>query len=200
MHQHSEELVLGNRISWSFYEKMCKIQGLENRKRKHSDSKQTPTTAKKKKHGYTMTHFNELVNTEELLSEAQQWSHNETVNWSQLATKYGLTVPNRGQIVKEHLQELGIPAAMKPAPKQVHRRAKAKFKGGRISFPMYKPASTEKKIVRRKIESGEINTGKPIVPTQHHSFRIQYQTLVSTTVSTSAQQICLTDLRTKLLS
>ena len=39
-----------------------------------------------------------------------------------------------------------------------------------------------------------------LVPTQHHSFRIQYQTLVATTVSTSAQQICLTDLRTKLLS
>lgn len=43
------------------------------------------------------------INISKLLEEARSWEEDEKVNWTQLATKYGLTAANRGQDVKELL-------------------------------------------------------------------------------------------------
>lgn len=47
----------------------------------------------------------------QLLQEARSWQPNEQVNWSQLGLRYGLSEPNRGQVIKEYLAEQGIQVA-----------------------------------------------------------------------------------------
>ncbi len=178
MNDTASDMVLGNRISWRTYDKLRKTMGLQNQpienkqKRSHPECDQTPTP-KRKTHSYTLAHLESVIDTQGLHTEATTWTPNQAVNWSKLGTKYGLTVPNRGQIIKEYLQGLEIPAAMTPSTSYTpHRRARSKFTGGRVSFPIPRPARKERKKVKLRIESGEINTGEPILSTEQHSFRV----------------------------
>ena len=57
-----------------------------NPRKRASDNDET-LTPKRKKHG--RKHLN--INITELLEEAMTWDEQENVNWTQLATKYGLT-------------------------------------------------------------------------------------------------------------
>ena len=40
------------------------------------------------------------------------WGPDVNVNWTTLGTDFGLTTPNRGQIVKDYLAQHGISAAL----------------------------------------------------------------------------------------
>lgn len=124
-----------NKISWCAYDKLRKTEGLATTpKRKRQQDEDTPTA--KKRHGCKPENL--TINTEELIQEASTWSPTETINWSQLGTKYGLTTPNQGQVIKEFLQEHNIPAAsVAQRATQTTRRPKKKFKSGKTSFPMY---------------------------------------------------------------
>jgi len=55
---------------------------------------------------------NLIVDKEALLAEANEWNEDHKVNWSALATRYGLSTYNRGQIIKEFLAENGISACI----------------------------------------------------------------------------------------
>ena len=36
----------------------------------------------------------------QLMNKAKTWEDGQSINWSQLGTKYGLDQPNRGQIIR----------------------------------------------------------------------------------------------------
>ena len=101
--KEADSLVLGNRISWTTYNKIRTSQGLQQR----SDS-DGPVT-KKRKHGCLPTNLE--IDKEKLLQEAKTWEAGQSINWSQLGTKYGLQAANRGQVIKEFLADQGIEAA-----------------------------------------------------------------------------------------
>lgn len=86
MNKEADSLVLSNRISWTTYNKIRTTQGLE--RRPESDG---PVT-KKRKHGCLPTNLE--INKESLLQEARTWEAGQSINWSQLATKYGLQTAN----------------------------------------------------------------------------------------------------------
>jgi len=158
MNEKATDMVMATRTSWSSFDRMRHTLGLEDkqktleRKRKLDESPRSENAPPKKKvHGYTDTHMQSLVDTHALLEEAETLLPNPKINWLALATKYGLSTPNRGQTVKEFLAQKGIPAAMKfERPRRQPRRAKAKLSGGRISTPMFKPAKVQKHHVNEK--------------------------------------------------
>jgi Ni/Co efflux regulator RcnB len=65
--------------------------------------------AKRKKHGCSSANLQ--IDKQGLMNEAKTWEDGQSINWSQLGTKYGLDQPNRGQVIKEFLAEQGITAA-----------------------------------------------------------------------------------------
>ena len=161
---------MGARLSWKTYDTMRTTLGLE----KKDAVLGTREYAKiKKTHGYKDDHFESIVDATSLLLEARSWMPTETINWSDLDTRYGLSTSNRGQIVKEYLAMHHIPNAMtSERPSRQPRRAKVKFPGGKISQPMFKPSMMHKKEIERKIIDGEINIGIPITPIQCTTYKI----------------------------
>ena len=70
---------------------------------------------------------------------------NEAINWSEKATEYGLTSANRGQILKEYLQQEGFEIALQNQRKfRAPRRQKKRIPGTSVSMPMPPPANVER--------------------------------------------------------
>ena len=200
MDENAPSLVLGNRISWNSYEQIRKSQGLTKsnpRKRASVSDNDTPTP-KRKRHGCRDID----IDITELLEEAKSWEKEEKVNWTQLGTKYGLTVANRGQQLKELLAEHGIPAACRTEkPNRTPRRCKKRLPGGKISFPMSKPVKHHKKKVSEKIQSGELDIGEEVVLTSYVQLKVDEntQTITEHVQPISARQISLPSIRKKIL-
>ena len=209
MESKATDMVMGARTSWKTFNKLRLTVGLEDKqktkerqqKRKSLESENTPP-AKKKVHGYTDEHIETLINADHLLEEAKTWSPTKKINWSAIGANYGLTSPNRGQIVKEYLAQHDIPAAKTAErPHRLLRRAKMKFQGGRVSFPICKPVKVQKAKIAEKIQSGEINIGTPILETTHSTFLLDSENreIVPKSVSVSSHLISLLSIREKLL-
>jgi len=95
-----------------------------------------------------------------------------------LGTKYGLTIANRGQVIKEFLSQHDIPAVCtQQRPNRAPRRSKKKLPGGRVSFPMHQPVCKQKQKVANKVTSGEIQIGREIVQTTYSSYTTDSSTL-----------------------
>ena len=116
MDETSANTVMSNRMSWRKFDHIRKSSTLESssslnetptRKRNHPSDENTPPA--KRKHGSPT----DTVKLDAVFTEAQTWSDDETVNWSQLARRHGITSGNGGQTVKEFLREKGIAAALK---------------------------------------------------------------------------------------
>lgn len=140
MNAEGDTLVLQNRLSWSRFDSVRKSQGLSGTKRKKptNENDEEPTT--KRKHGCNAAKLTCMIDKDELLHEAHLWEPDKQVNWSQLGQRYGLSMPNCGQVIKEYLAEQGIPAAqINQCKYKSPRRSKKRLPGGKVSFPMYKP-------------------------------------------------------------
>ena len=123
MNKSGDTVVLQNRLSWNSFEKVRKSQGLIGRKRKGVDENREEGSASKRKHGRTSSSLN--IDKEQLLNEARTWQPDQPINWSQLGLRYGLSMGNCGQVIKEHLAEQGIIAAQR---KQRTQRAQCRLK------------------------------------------------------------------------
>ena len=151
MDESGAKVVMENRLSWNTFNKIRMTEGLVT-KRKCLDNSETLPLTKKKYHGCKPENL--TINTNELLEEARKWAPQEHVNWSQLATRYGLlTTPNRGQVIKEILKEETIPTAFcVQEVSNTPRRPKKKFQSSRISFPMHKPVHIKSRKFKRKFK------------------------------------------------
>lgn len=138
---------------------------------------------------------------DDLLAEANSWKPDEDINWSQLATKYGLTTKNRGQTFKEFLAESEVPAAqLSQRPTRAPRREKKKFKGGRTSVPMLPTARSEMEKLKKRIQDGDISVGDAIVPRECTQYKVTDDLKRTTETSTVfARKIPLRDVRERLL-
>ena len=87
--------------------------------------------------------------TATLLVEAKTWTADEQINWTQLAGRYEVTGPNRGQIVKEFLELEGIQAAM--TKRQIIRRAKLRLPGGEVTYPTHMTIAAQKRTLLQKV-------------------------------------------------
>lgn len=122
----------------------------------------------KRKHGCLPTNLE--INKESLLQEARTWEAGQSINWSQLGTKYGLQTANRGQVIKEFLADQGIEAAQaNQRPHRASRRSKKRL-GVNISFPIMSPVQKVKETVTERINSGEINIGEEVVRSSYTSY------------------------------
>lgn len=189
----SLDVVLGNRTSWKGYDRTRHIESLEKR-----DESQP---IKKRKHGASAATVEALVDTEELISEASGWGRNQLIIWDQLGAKYGLTGQNRGQTLRQYLEEKGINIPTATQTKRRRRRAKKKFKGGRVSLPTRKPAKKVRAQLKQKIASGDIDIGDEILPSQLNYFKVDKKTqdIVCSTATISSRKISLDKIRRKLL-
>ena len=149
----------------------------------------------------SITLFN--IPEEALLTEARSWSDDETVNWSALEKKYGVTTANGGQSIKEFLRSHNIPAASKTSEQHNGRLLcrKRKVLPGGIPFPMQRHSSFHKKELFRKVQSDEIVEGNPVVPTSVSSFSYNKTSdeIVESTSMIYARKIPILDIRKKLL-
>ena len=135
---------MGNRMSWSMYDKVRKTEGLGKRKSLTDTADSTP---KRKKYSPSEHTFDK----EKLLEEARSWSGEQQINWSKLAREHGLQKRNGGQILKTYLADMNVYAATKnERPNRENRRAKKKL-GGKISFPMHETVAIQKKKLQEKI-------------------------------------------------
>ena len=94
-------MVIGNRMSWSKYNKMRLSQSFETREEALLRTNTTGITERIIRHGVTTENL--VIDKEALLQEANQWSPDQNINWSEVGHKYGLTCHNRGQVIKEFL-------------------------------------------------------------------------------------------------
>ena len=99
-------LVMGNRMSWSTYDTVRKMEVLG--KRKESAGIAENSTPKWKKYNIA----DGSIDTERLLEEANSWTDDQQINWSEVARKYGLQKQNGGQMIKCYLADQNISAAM----------------------------------------------------------------------------------------
>lgn len=145
---------------------------------------------------------NLAIDADQLLHEASTWSPTERINWSKLGERYGLKTPNRGQVIKEFLQENHIPAAsVAQRTTRTPRRPKKKFRSGRTSFPMYKPVSFEKHKIQDKISRGEVTLGDEVVVSTYKRYKINPEdnTIMEENDKVSARRIPMLQIRKKLL-
>ena len=188
------ETVMGNRLSWRFYDRARKVEGLE--------SKCTNATAsaeklmRKRIHGCSLT--NVLVDKEAVLAEASAWSDEQKVNWSELARRHGVVQKNGGQMAKEFLQACNIPAACRTDVKRAPRRRKKKILGG-ITMPMKKPSAFYKNKLSEEIEKGVILIGEEVVEKNSEYFKIDNGKVITASTQTHARKIPLLDVRKRLL-
>ena len=200
--QESINMVLTNRISWRKFDKLNKMEGLvtPERKRQLPDAEEP---APKRKHGCSSKSLPlDSLAVERLLNEAKGWSPSEKVNWSQVACRYGLTSPNKGQIVKEFMEEQGIPAAsISQTPTRAPRRSKKKVQGGRLSIPMHRPLPLQRQNLQKKIASGKVSIGEEAVKSTYTQYTLDpvNLTVVEKNKDVFARKIPFLCIREKLL-
>ena len=95
------QLVMQNRINWNAYNRISKTEGLAATPKRKCQGDEDLPTEKKRKHGCNLENL--AIDADQLLHEASTWSPTERINWSKLGEMYGLTTPNRGQVIKEFL-------------------------------------------------------------------------------------------------
>lgn len=83
---------------------------LKGKKRKNDDRDEDMPPAKRTHTGNLDVEEHNTV-VQNLLEEAQSWSPNKVVNWSDLARQCGITRHNGGQVLKEIMKKHGIVAA-----------------------------------------------------------------------------------------
>ena len=191
------DMVIGNRMSWSKYNKMRLSQSFETR-----EEALLRTTTKgiiERRHGVTTENL--AIDKEALLQEANQWSPDQHINWSEVGNKYGLTCHNRGQVIKEFLSGHGIAVAQKRQRGNIARRKRLKLPGGEISQPTHPTVKEEKQILQERVNSGQYMEGIAIEPKQFECFHVnrtmneveQHQTTVH------ARLIPLDEIRERIL-
>ena len=197
--ENGDAIVMQNRVSWEAFDKIRKTEGLvPTPTQKIGDLSAPP--AKRRKHGLRADSLQ--MDTEQLLAEANTWSPSETINWSEVGSRYGLTTPNRGQVIKEFLKEQNIPAAkVAQRTARAPRRAKKRLRGGRTSFPMYQPVSHYRQRIRAQIASGKINIGEEVAKSTYTRYSVDKSnhTLAIEGVEVSARKFSLLKIREKLL-
>ena len=167
---NGQAIVLQNRISWWKYDKMRATAGITNTRKRVREQDENDMPPRKKKHSRHADNL--IVDKEALLAEANEWNEDHKVNWSALATRYGLSTYNRGQIIKEFLAENGISAAFVSQRIRTPRRSKKKLRGGRMSVPMLPPASKEKQKLKQRIDRGEFMLGQEVVEREYTQFSV----------------------------
>ncbi len=200
MKKTGDSIVLQNRLSWSKFDNNRKQEGLVTPCRKRISDSETPPSKRKKKHG--MSRENLPIDKDKLLEEAKQWETNTLINWSKLGTKYRLTVPNRGQILKEFLSSRNIPCASEQQRLcRTSRRVKKRLPNSNVSFPMHDPIKKQKQKVKHKIDSGEIQVGEKIVPTEYMTYarNEQANSISKITKQVFARKITIEHIREKIL-
>ena len=189
-----------NRISWNACNRIRKTERLLPHQRENAKEMKIYQLKKKRKHGCNLENL--AINADQLLREASTWSPTERINWSKLGERYGLTTPNRGQVIKEFLQENNIPAAsVAQRTTRTPRRPKKKFRSGRTSFPMYKLVSFEKQKIQDKISRGEVTLGDEVVVSTYKRYKINPEdnTIMEENDEVSARRIPMLQIRKKLL-
>ncbi|KAL5510055.1 hypothetical protein EMCRGX_G005525 [Ephydatia muelleri] len=118
MNETSMTSVMANRISWKTFDtlrksafelKPAKKRGAPEEKEPQAQPSHTDDStdlhseppAKKCRRG---SQEND-IDIARLLDEARSWTPNDVINWSELGRRYGLTIPNGGQIIKQILQK-----------------------------------------------------------------------------------------------
>ena len=100
--ENGDSIVLKNRIRKKAFDKTRKTEGLAPTPKRTLECAPAPP-AKHRKHGLMADNIE--IDKEQLLVEANMWTPDEKINWSKNASRYGLTSPNRGQIIKEFLRD-----------------------------------------------------------------------------------------------
>ena len=108
------------------------------------------------------------IDQEALLQEAETWPENKNVNWSQLARNYGLHSPNGGEIIKDFLEQSGIPAAsINQKPTRAKQRCIKKVCGDGLLFPMFSLVQHGKQKLLELIQKEEVNIEEEVVPSSY---------------------------------
>ncbi len=153
--ERDSDFVLQTRIGWKKFNTVWLEQSFETPQQ--AQGRIAKQGVKERPHGVKKENLN--IDQEALLLAASAWQDDKEINWTALGTKYGLTNPNRGQIIKEFLKDHGIKAAMTV---QHEVRRTLKLPGGEIAQPKHKPVTYQKAQVAKKIEEGDGHTHSPI--------------------------------------
>ena len=190
-------IVLGNRISWSTYDKVRKAEGLTPPQKRSVTDQISEEPTKKRRHGNIG-----IINQNQLLEEATSWPSHHSVNWSSLARKYGIETPNGGQILNVFLREHSVPVAqLEQRPTRAPRSSKKRIGSVRVSFPMYPTVASQRQTIKHRTEVGDIDIGREVVTTTYSKYSVNKHThsVIIDDVEVSARKFPLQKIREKLL-
>ena len=197
--------VLQNRVSWRKYDRLRQTSGLTSTsdtptRKRASTATMDDTPPAKKKHGCKVDSLQ--LDREKLLSEATEWSENDNINWSAKASEYGLSGANRGQTLKEYLQQEGIELALKKQRKsRAPRRQKKRVPGTSVCMPMPPPAKVERKKLQQRILNGEFTIREEVVEQESTQMSITPDSdIVQTTTTFLARKAPLLKIRKSILT
>lgn len=134
----------------------------------------------KKRYGDLSVTLN--INKEKLLGEARTWSHDKSINWSQLAREYGI----------QYIWQNDIPAAsIQQRSQRKPRRCKRRVDMcTNTPMPMYPTVMHEEAKLQECIIEGEIVIGVEVVPTvyDYYSFDSETYKLQAKTINVCARR------------
>ena len=186
---------MANRLSWRKYDLIRKREALVSPPAGTTQQATTPS-----RHHGSSTHLS-AETKDAILQEAQSWSADKQVNWSELARSYDLRAANDGQTIKEFLRDNGIAAAKTNSTPNRSARRKRKRLPEDIPFPMQKPSQYHKGKLAELVESGKVANGSPVAPTNISSFTYDHQRggVIERTTQVHARKHTLLEIRKKLL-
>eukprot|EP00731_Ephydatia_muelleri_P013993 Em0007g1303a len=215
MNETSMTSVMANRLSWKTFDTLRK-SALELKPAKKRGAPEEKETQAQPSHTDDSTDLHSEppakkcrigsqendIDIARLLDEARSWIPNDVINWSELGRRYGLTIPNGGQIIKQILQKYGIPSACSiQRTSRKPRRSKRKLPGN-ISFPIAKPIKHHISELKKQVESGKLLVGEKVVETKYTTYKVDATDTSKVLEASScvfAHKIRLLDIRQKLL-
>ena len=137
-----------------------------------------------------------------LTEKIANWPTDKVINWSEIGRQCGVETKNKGQVVKEIAEEIGIDLTRFPISthaSRYSRASKAKLPGNEISMPTMPTVACIKEDIKEMLMSGKLTLGEPCAPFVLKKVSIVDGQLVSTQCEIHGRKIPLLEIRKRLL-
>ena len=187
---------LQNRISYNAWDRLVLQQGFETPSKMKARCHAAPQN--RRRHSPSAP---PAWNTDAVLQSVETWPAGKVMNWSKFAQDHSVPGKNRGQVVKEFLQQQGVDVLRlenRAAPRFRMRRRRLTF-GCDVTYPAN---NTSQKIIddiRAAIASNRFNIGEECCSTLIYKYSLTNGDIDRKEVQVYGRKIPMLELRRYLL-